>query len=67
MLFLTVAAFILYESRLQETPESLFRDNTLLYLPFVVLIVAQWLRKHRQSPSLAAVNLAHRAGDPNAK
>jgi len=67
MLFLTVAAFILYESRLQETPESLFRYNTLLYLPFVVLIVAQWLWKHRQSPSLAAVSLAHRAEDPNAK
>ena len=67
MLYLTVAAFILYESRLHETPESLFRDNTLLYLPFAVLIVAQWLWKHRQSRSLTAVSLAHRAEDPNAK
>jgi len=67
MLYLTVAGFILYESRLQETPESLFRDNTLLYLPFVVLIAAQWLWKRRQSPSLTAVNIAHRAEDPNAR
>ena len=43
MLFLCVAAFILYENRLQETPGSLFRDNTLLYVPFVGLIVAHWL------------------------
>ena len=67
MLYVTVAGFILYESRLQETPESLFRDNTWLYLPFVVLMAAEWLRKRRQSPSLTAVNIAHRAEDPNAR
>ncbi len=43
MLYLTVAAFILYESRWQETPESVFRNNTLLYLPFAVTIAAYWL------------------------
>ena len=67
MLYLSVAAFILYENRLQETPGSLFRTNTLLYVPFVVLIAAQWLWRRRQSPSLAAVGIAHRAEDPNAR
>jgi len=53
MLFLCVAAFILYENRLQETPESLFRDNTLLYVPFVVMIATHWLLgRRRRSMSL---------------
>jgi len=67
MLYLSVAAFILYASRLQETPESLFRANTLLYVPFVALIAAQWLWRRRQSPSLAAVGIARSAEDPDAR
>lgn len=67
MLYLSVAAFILYESRLQETPETLLRSNTLLYLPFVVLIAAQWLWRRQQSPSLMTVGIDARAGDPNAR
>jgi len=55
MLYLSVAAFILYVSRLQENPETLLRDNTLLYVPFVALIAAHWLwLRNRRSPSLAA-------------
>lgn len=61
MLYLAVAAFILYESRLHETSETVFRDNTLLYLPFVVLVVFQWLWRRRQPPSVAAVGVPHSA------
>ena len=67
MLYLSVAAFILYESRIQETSETLFRDNTLLYLPFVVLVGALWLWRRQQSPSLTTAGIGTRAGDPNAR
>lgn len=65
MLYLTVAAFILYRTLLQETPETVFRANTLLYVPFAVLAVGQWLWKRRGLPSRAAVNVARRAENPN--
>jgi hypothetical protein len=68
MLYLSVAAFLLYESRLQETPETLLRDNTLLYVPFVVLIVVHWLwRRRRRLPSLTAVSISHHAEGSNAR
>ena len=40
MLFLTVASFILYETSLGETAAMLFRLNTLLYIPFGLLVLA---------------------------
>ena len=67
MLYLSVSAFILYESRLQEGPETLLRDNTLLYLPFLVLIAVHWLLRRRQSLSDAAVSIAHSAEGPHAR
>lgn len=47
LLCLTPAAFVLYESRWQETPQTIFRNNTLLYVPFVVLVAAHWLWRRR--------------------
>lgn len=67
MLYLSVAGFILYESRLQESPETLLRDNTLLYLPFLLLIAVHWLWRRRQSLSGVAVGIAHSAEGPNAR
>lgn len=67
MLYLSVAAFILYESRLQESSEALLRDNTLLYLPFLLLIAVHWLWRRRQSLSDAAVGVAHSAEGPHAR
>jgi len=66
MLYLSVAAFILYESRLRETAETLLRDNTLLYLSFVVLIAVHWLLRRRQLPPLTTVSVGNRTGQPNA-
>jgi uncharacterized protein YqgC (DUF456 family) len=43
LLYLTFAAFVLYESRLNETSDSVFWSNSLLYLPFVVLVAAHWV------------------------
>lgn len=45
LVYLTFAAIVLYQSRGHDTPESLFWANTLLYLPFAMLVVAQWLWK----------------------
>jgi len=67
MFYLSVSAFILYESRLQEGPETLLRDNTLRYLPFLVLIAVHWLWRRRQSLSDAAVSIAHSAEGPHAR
>jgi len=66
MLNLSVAGFILYESRFQESPETLFRDNTLLYLPFLLLTAVHWLLRRRQSPSRGAAGIAHSAEGPHA-
>ena len=41
LLYLTLAAFVLYRVRTHETPDSLFSANTWLYLPFVVLVTAR--------------------------
>ena len=68
MLYLSVASFILYETRLQEGPETLLRDNTLLYVPFVLLIAAQWLwRRSGRSPSLTAAGVFQSPEGPNAR
>lgn len=47
LLYLTFAAFVLYQNRVGETPESVFFANTWLYLPFAVLVTAHWLWKRR--------------------
>lgn len=39
MLYLTVASFMLYEALLGENAEVLFRLNTLLYVPFGLLVL----------------------------
>ena len=66
LLYLVLPGFLLYESLLRENPETLFRDNTLLYLPFAVLIAGDWLWK-RRSPAPVAVTVAQRAEDPHAR
>ena len=67
MLYLSVAGFLLYQSRIEETPELLFRINTLLYLPFVLLIAAQWLWSRWRSPALVPVGIAPNAEDRNGR
>jgi alpha-1,6-mannosyltransferase len=67
MLYLSVAAFILYESRLQENSETLLRDNTLLYVPFAGLMAMHWLWSRRRPASAAAVGIPHNAEGPNAR
>lgn len=48
MLYLTVASFVHYEALLQTTGPVLFRVNTLLYFPFVLLaIIGLLLRRNR--------------------
>ena len=43
MLYLTVASFILYETLLGENAATLFRLNTLLYVPFGLLVLVHVL------------------------
>lgn len=67
LLYLTLAAFVLYATQGRETPESFFRQNTLLYLTFALAMAGQWLRLRRRSSSLSSVGVAGHAGDTHAR
>ena len=49
LFYLTAASFILYGSWLGDTPNQMFKLNSFLYLPFVLLLVVELLVKRRRS------------------
>lgn len=58
MLYLTMASFILYETLLVENAPVLFRLNTLLYVPFALLVVLHALaRTYSRKKRWAAVGV----------
>lgn len=45
LFYLTVASFLLYGSWIGDTPEEMFRLNSFIYLPFVLLLALELLAR----------------------
>jgi alpha-1,6-mannosyltransferase len=48
LFYITAASFILYGTWLGDSPDQMFRLNSFLYLPFVLLVVTEFLTHRRK-------------------